>query len=841
MAATQPLKAAGSKWGFLSQAVNSLESGLDKMLAEDDEKPKKLLPKQVQNQIESSSSTPRTSTELKRNDRLQARLAQAMARKETIIVPSDVEIPVAKSMASTPTAESEDFLTADAPGMTHEQSSTIEGIESDIQPVGALPDARRTKSEGLERSDMEGRRLSSSSSLSAVSAVKTSTVRLSQDLLSPSFQGSLRQSTSPPESDVDASVLNLQLNHEKSLKKWQDEASAYLERIDALQRNLQILTKQAIDDAKNARAKEDISGHDRQLAEKDEKIALLIEEGTKLGKNELTLRTAIKKLRSEHVTTSKDHQASRKRALKAEDDLSMMRSKIADVESASKTKDGQIAALSTSAVDAEAIRQERNALKTTLSDIRNELAEARRAAEDARKQAQNSQTEASRRGAEQRQKDLESAKVERDISEGELSKRINELQALLAQEKTQTQSMESEMLAEQATLESKLQSFRVRAEEAASGDTGDSQAKLLRQIETLQYQYAAASSNWQGIESTMLARITSIEKERDEITSREARLGRKLKDVIKKQKGTARELEEMQERLSTVQNEDLATQAEQQKLVQKNEQLEADLMSLRNELESQRTKLEKDMHKRLEEEKARWHASLQPAMKLDSPVVPVRRGINSAFNDSFTNPLSPYPTHSRRSSIHPHHDFVRHNSMASIRPNGTLANSFPIPETPSILEPDQDDFFTSISPTPASAQRDGSGGRHSHAVHDMISVSTAAAGPSVQLVERLSANVRKLESEKAVSKDELTRLQAQRDEARQQVVDFMRDLESRKNNDEKLTKVAKAHVELEQKHTATLELLGEKTEQVEELRGDVEDVKEMYRELADQMGRTAHT
>ena len=62
--------------------------------------------------------------------------------------------------------------------------------------------------------------------------------------------------------------------------------------------------------------------------------------------------------------------------------------------------------------------------------------------------------------------------------------------------------------------------------------TGDAQAKLLRQIETLQSQYAVASENWQGIEASLIARATNLEKERDEATKREADIRRKAREVV---------------------------------------------------------------------------------------------------------------------------------------------------------------------------------------------------------------------------------------------------------------------------------------------------------------------
>ena len=181
---------------------------------------------------------------------------------------------------------------------------------------------------------------------------------------------------------------------------------------------------------------------------------------------------------------------------------------------------------------------------------------------------------------------------------------------------------------------------------------------------------------------------------------------------------------------------------------------------------------------------------------------------------------------SRRSSTQPlkhgsehHRSFSRLDSMSFT--NQPSVNG--IPETPSIQIDNQDDFFDGVR-TPATPER---------TINDMISVSTAGAGPSVQLVERMSAAVRRLESEKAAHKDELARLSVQRDEAREQVVGLMKEAEEKRAADARASKLEKEVEELNARYQTTLEMLGEKSEKVDELKADVADLKEMYRELVD--------
>jgi chromosome segregation ATPase len=115
----------------------------------------------------------------------------------------------------------------------------------------------------------------------------------------------------------------------------------------------------------------------------------------------------------------------------------------------------------------------------------------------------------------------------------------------------------------------------------------------------------------------------------------------------------------------------------------------------------------------------------------------------------------------------------------------------------------------------------------------MISVSTSAAGPSVQLVERMSAAIRRLEAEKVAAKEEMARVCSQRDEARSELGGLMKDLEEARQATARVKELETEVGELNGRYEATLELLGEKSELVEELKADVQDVKEMYRELVE--------
>ncbi|KAL2438397.1 hypothetical protein ABEF95_008468 [Exophiala dermatitidis] len=647
-----------------------------------------------------------------------------------------------------------------------------------------------------------------------------------------------RSSSQRPSQDVQRESNSIPLRPEdEEQERAKEDLDTYNEKIDSLQRKLQYLSeevaasaRQAAASAKQDAASADAGSLEKRLAEKDEKIALLIEEGTKLSKSEMTYLTAVKKLKVQLAAKNKEQESIKSRAERAERSLKAMEDRALKADAASKRTEQQLSASLTAASDLASIKKERDALQATLAEMKTLLSRANARAEAAESKAQSDQLVKERRRITELEDDLASARVEREISEDKLRREITELQAALEKEKQQARAMESEMLSEQAALESKLEAFRVRAEEAASLDQGQVQAKLLRQIETLQSQYASASQNWQGIESTLLGRITNLENERDEVAARDADLRKKLRDTTQRLKGAERELESIQVKYADMEKGLTEANEETERLSRKARQLEEDLSNALKELEEQKANAARELQRKLDEEKAKWTAALY-IQRTESPGTSVRKTSTMGFD--MNHLMSPVyeRTSSRRSSVMPLFDSntpPRQQSTTSIKglANGSAA------ETPSVVTSmDQDEYFANVPPTPLSVSH------HSHrgGVNDLISASTVGAGPSVQLVERMSANVRRLESEKAASKDELLRLTTQRDEARKEVVNLMREVEEKRKVETRLKTLEAEYQTLNERHQTTLELLGEKSEQVEELKADILDVKQMYRQLADTM------
>ncbi|PLB43851.1 hypothetical protein P170DRAFT_418226 [Aspergillus steynii IBT 23096] len=832
------------KWkvgSFLQQAVAGVESRLDLILAEEDE--------QQQSQSKSATAKPnqsgnlsRSSSNARKNDRLQERLARAVVKNNapgnvsSSSPPSRVTSPVSSLAASNDARSSLDVEsnsgipdkadelpqsspppqeeTVDA-RTSHDSSvpsrTSKEIVASSVDDVAPADSGAENVIENSK--DADGPEIPPADEPTKIS-------RPSQDLVAPN--------TDTAVNGDEKTVAQLREEHKAAESRWQEEMYGYIERIDALQSKLKYLAKDAADSAKKAAATAGPGSVEKQLREKDERIALLLEEGQKLSKTEMDHRTAIKKLRQQLSENSKLQTEQKKKTDRLERDLANSEARAKRAEAAEKRANGSLTSQSKISRDLDAVTSERNALTQTVEEMKGQLARAVARAEAAEEKAHSDALEQEKRHASALEEELASTKIERDISEEKLRREISDLKETIGQEKERARMLEAELKGEQSILESKMESLRSKAEEASSGVAGDTQAKLLRQIETLQTQYAVASENWQALEGSLMARLANVEKERDEVAKREGEMRRKIREVSIKVKRTEEELENAKETEQDLENKLEERGQELQKLEQKLQQAGDDLKSAQNDLVDQKKVWDATWTQKLEEErsKIREHSpSPMHLLRTESPVGFSRRSSNLEPVGSLSDHR---PTSRRPSTLQMTSSEMgtppRQNSFPASVANSVSIHQ--IPETPSIAyEPDE--FFTGIG-TPSAH-----GGAQSRGINDIISESTVGAGPSVQLVERMSATVRRLESERAASKDELARITTQRDEARQQVVDLMRESEEKKESDDRIQELEKRLEDLDQRYQTTLEMLGEKSEQVEELQADITDLKKIYRELVD--------
>ena len=295
---------------------------------------------------------------------------------------------------------------------------------------------------------------------------------------------------------------------------------------------MQYLTREAAEIAKKASSEAKPGSPEKTLAVKDEKIALLIEEGQKLSQTELKHMTVIKKLRAKTTEDERSATEAKHLAEKHEKTMREAQERTKRAEAAEKRAMEKVKGLARLEKDLVTTRADRDDKDILIRDLQMQLSEVTSAAKESEEKARAEALEVERRRVADLSDELSSVRTEKEFAEKEHQNVLRELREKSEREKERARISEIERQGEQNILESRLEAYRARAEEASAGQGGDVQAKLLRQIETLQNQYAVASENWQGIEGSLLSRVTALEKERDDITKREADMRRKARETV---------------------------------------------------------------------------------------------------------------------------------------------------------------------------------------------------------------------------------------------------------------------------------------------------------------------
>lgn len=184
-----------------------------------------------------------------------------------------------------------------------------------------------------------------------------------------------------------------------------------------------------------------------------------------------------------------------------------------------------------------------------------------------------------------------------------------------------------------------------------------------------------------------------------------------------------------------------------------------------------KVRYQKLMKERLQEEKRQWEQKYKPDRSS-----PIRKNIKAIDSETSSHDSSP--------SESPFNKVTASSSPAASPRSSTDTNSY--------------SGFTTISSTPASGNI-------------------------------MHTNVRHLENQLSFYQTQLQSTTQSRDELSEEVLQLTVEMENLRKENMKMQGLEKQLRELEERYHASLELLGERTEQVEELKQDIADLKEMYR------------
>ncbi|KAG5356324.1 Protein SGM1 [Yarrowia sp. B02] len=577
-----------------------------------------------------------------------------------------------------------------------------------------------------------------------------------------------------PASDPPSEPSGVSESDADLVSKLQAENANMAEQLDSLQNKVVLLAGLEAERTKSSPASA------KKLAEKDKQIALLIEEGTNLSKKELTYMNTIKKLRVKVKQGETLQEGFDKIKTRQDKELGTVKERLKGKESELMSLKEEVKILKKNVSQSE---------KLDNPELKGELEDLKKARDDLKKKNADLSN------------DLEEAKKSRDTlqksretlqtSFDSLQETHDQLKNTLNASSLSSQALIADLKLEISRLETRVEHYRGLNEEATARNSDENTAKLLNQIENLNSQHSHSQDNWRSVELSLQGKISKLEEEIEECKSRESALVKKNKALQNDLRTEREEIASLQDELGAVNEQVFKSKRQVDTLREELKECLANEKEVTpvatpapvsvakaqhsEELEKLTTKIAA-LEEQLEERNMRLAARDEADMAVTSPL-------------EAESPFGGVPT----------------------SPSDTFDRSFSYDRSFGSFERLQDvDQLTELD-----SRRSGT-------------------GPSIQVIGRMSSQVRKLTSEVSNLKEELVRVGGEKDEASREVVRLMTENDDLLESKTKLTAVEERLEAMEKRESQALEMLGEKEEKINELRADIADMKELYsRQISD--------
>ncbi|XP_043108351.1 TATA element modulatory factor [Puntigrus tetrazona] len=548
------------------------------------------------------------------------------------------------------------------------------------------------------------------------------------------------------------------------------------------------------------------------IREKEEQIRELLEEGEKLSKQQLQHSNIIKKLRVKERESDTQITKQTKKLKEQEEELKHLqqvldgkeevekqhRENIKKLNAVVERQEKELSKLQTSS---EELQENNRSLQAALDSSYKELAELHKANATKDSEAQELALSREVQAKEELSLALEKAQEESRLQQEALANQVADLRLALQRGEQQQAKKEDYLREEISELQQRLQEAETRNQELSQSVTSATRP-LLRQIENLQATLGAQTASWEKLEKNISDRLAeaqtqlaiSVEKERsatEELLAIRAQIAslESQTSLLRQEKGRLQgQLDAERVRREKLEDDFSRERVELENLKGEHarglEEAKKEKLLLTNQLEMEKMKVE--------QEKKKCYLA-QEALKEKE-----RKSLSLSVTDA---PASSTPTLSRSSSVSGAEHAGLPSSLFS-QQEDSLDHSFST-------------MTMSISGTNLyEAARLGGG---SSVIESLQSQLKLREGEIAQLQMEISS----LERSRTVMAEELVRLTNQNDEMESKV--------------KEIPKLKVQLKDLEQRHNTILQMYGEKAEEAEELRLDLEDVKNMYKTQIDEL------
>ncbi|KAF5305636.1 hypothetical protein FQR65_LT07717 [Abscondita terminalis] len=567
-------------------------------------------------------------------------------------------------------------------------------------------------------------------------------------------------------------------------------AEEYTQRLSALEKKFQqairdkdILRKQLEQSKQESSSRMSKGELDALLAEKDEVINELREEGEKLSKQQLQHSNIIKKLRAKE----KEHETSIKHLKDNVEDLNseterLKRSLIAkeDVERS------QIEAVHQLTSKNKKFEYEVTQLQSQLDDVTQKYDTVKKSLDAARKElADKNKANSELVVREQMLQSLENEKRMTESQNEEIINQLEDMRIKLRQAEDEYARREQNLRQENGDLLRRLEDAERRNEELAQS-VSDVSKPIVRQLEALQSTHNSKLATFEKIEQKLILKINEIQSKYQSASDSERSLREECLNMRSK-------LSSLETQLNTTmhQNEMLTIDVEQAKTVK---------TLMEQELKGQINALEQEVFAERDKNDAfqREISALEQQLSIEKTATEAERRKTSMLQDQMRNERIEAPASGSRQSPTVTRTTSPTLSVGRLSLSESLSSTvWPLDDPPDLSPaPRFTNMFELQTLQSNLKQRDGE-------------------------VQQLQWELNRREHEKNLLSNELSKLLTRVEELEEKC--------------KKMDSVRAEFVEVQQQYDMLCQLYGEKVEQNEELKLDLLDVKELYKAQLDEL------
>lgn len=542
------------------------------------------------------------------------------------------------------------------------------------------------------------------------------------------------------------------------------------------------------------------------IKEKEEQIRGLLEEGEKLSKQQLQHSNIIKKLRAKEKESDSRMIKQEKKIKELEEELKLLQQVLDGKEEVEKQHRENIKKLngvvekqekeiSRVQGDSEELHEKNRSLQSALDNAYKELAELHKANASRASEAEEAALSREIQAKEQLSLALEKAQEEARVQQEALANEVADLRLALQRAEQQQARKEDYLRDEISELQQRLQEAETRNQELSQSVTSATRP-LLRQIENLQASLGGQTASWEKLEKNISDRLVDAQAQ--------------LAVAVEKERAASEELLSIKSQLASLESQNSLLRQEKARVLaqlnaekNKKEKLEDESSRHLVELENLRGE-----HTRIVEETKKEKLLLTNQLEMEKMKVEQEKKKCYLAQEALREkerrepPASSTPSLSRSSSISGVDNAGLHTSVLS--QDDSLEHSL-----------GNISLSVSMSGTNLYEAARLSGG--SSIIENLQSQLKQREGEIAQL----QLEIANLERSRSVMAEELVRLTNQNDEMEEQV--------------KEIPKLRVLLKDLEQRHNTILQMYGEKAEEAEELRLDLEDVKNMYKTQIDEL------